>query len=72
MQGPTGGFLEHLLTVETDLSSVNVELLTWEPIIEGSDTSLVSSEWAMYELAKNQDVQVSPKFNLCDRSVGAD
>ncbi|CAM6094280.1 unnamed protein product [Calypogeia fissa] len=57
LQGPTGGFLEHLLTVETNLSSAKVELLTWEPIIEGSDTSLVTAEWAMYELAKHQDIQ---------------
>ena len=33
-------------------------MLLWEVIIETSDTTLVTTEWAMYELAKNPKLQV--------------
>jgi ent-kaurene oxidase len=33
-------------------------MLLWEPIIETSDTTLVTAEWAMYELAKDKNRQV--------------
>lgn len=33
-------------------------ILVWEPIIEASDTILVTSEWALYELAKDPKRQV--------------
>lgn len=33
-------------------------MLVWETIIETSDTTMVSTEWAMYELAKDQERQV--------------
>lgn len=29
----------------------------WEPIIETADTTMVTTEWAMYELAKNPKKQ---------------
>lgn len=33
-------------------------MLMWEAIIEASDTVLVTSEWAMYELSKDPTRQV--------------
>lgn len=33
-------------------------MLVWEVIIETSDTTMVSTEWAMYELAKDPERQV--------------
>lgn len=33
-------------------------MLLWEPIIETSDTTMVTTEWAMYELAKDPMRQV--------------
>lgn len=33
-------------------------MLVWEEIIEASDTTLVSTEWAIYELSKDPQRQV--------------
>ncbi|KAF9608824.1 hypothetical protein IFM89_011862 [Coptis chinensis] len=38
-------------------SEEELNMLIWEPIIETSDTTLVTTEWAMYELAKNKSHQ---------------
>ncbi|XP_058108676.1 ent-kaurene oxidase 2-like [Magnolia sinica] len=35
------------------LTEEQLTMLVWEAIIETSDTTLVTTKWAMYELAKN-------------------
>lgn len=34
-------------------------MLVWETIIEAADTTLVTTEWAIYELAKDPIRQVN-------------
>lgn len=50
-------YLDVLLTEATHLSEKQLLMSTWEPIIESADTTLVTIEWAMYEIAKNPKVQ---------------
>ncbi|CAM8998771.1 unnamed protein product [Rhodiola kirilowii] len=50
-------FLDYLLLKAQDLTENEVVNLVWEPIIEISDTTAVTTEWAMYELAKNPSRQ---------------
>ncbi|KAL9665729.1 hypothetical protein QQ045_000049 [Rhodiola kirilowii] len=50
-------FLDYLLLKAQDLTEDEVANLIWEPIIEISDTTAVTTEWAMYELAKNPSLQ---------------
>lgn len=50
-------YLDILLTEATHLSKKQLFTSVWEPIIESVDTTLVTIEWAMYELAKNPMVQ---------------
>lgn len=50
-------YLDILLTQATHLTDKQLLMSTWEPIIESADTTLVTIEWAMYEIAKNPDVQ---------------
>ena len=54
MQGAQPRFYaDILLTGATHLTEKQLEMSLWEPIIESSDTTLITSEWAMYELAKS-------------------
>ncbi|KAJ0971363.1 hypothetical protein J5N97_019322 [Dioscorea zingiberensis] len=50
-------YLDYLLTEESTLTEEQLIILVWEAIIETSDTTLVTTEWAMYELAKNPKCQ---------------
>ncbi|KAL7175533.1 hypothetical protein ACSBR2_029185 [Camellia fascicularis] len=50
-------YLNYLLAEAKTLSEKQVAMLLWEVIIETSDTTLVTTEWAMYELAKNPKLQ---------------
>ncbi|KAK9165307.1 hypothetical protein Scep_000498 [Stephania cephalantha] len=50
-------YLDYLLTEAKKLTEDEVIMLVWETIIESSDTTLVATEWAMYELAKNPKIQ---------------
>ncbi|XP_061354350.1 ent-kaurene oxidase-like [Gastrolobium bilobum] len=47
-------YLEYLLSEAKELTEEQVSMLLWETIIETSDTTLVTTEWAMYELAKDK------------------
>ncbi|EPS57858.1 hypothetical protein M569_16959, partial [Genlisea aurea] len=51
-------YLQHLL-FEADFapSEEQVRMLVWESIIEASDTTFVTTEWAMYELSKHPQIQ---------------
>ncbi|CAL1396190.1 unnamed protein product [Linum trigynum] len=50
-------YIDYLLAEGKNLTDLQVSMLIWETIIETSDTTLVSTEWAMFELAKNPDIQ---------------
>ncbi|CAK9178595.1 unnamed protein product [Ilex paraguariensis] len=50
-------YLDYLLSEAKTLSEKQIEMLLWESIIETSDTTLVTTEWAMYELAKDPERQ---------------
>jgi len=45
------------LVAENTLTDDQLTMLIWEAIIEAADTTLVTSEWAMYELAKHPEIQ---------------
>lgn len=47
-----------MLAEADTLSENQVLMLMWEAIIEASDTTLVTTEWAMYELSKDPNRQV--------------
>lgn len=47
------------LLSENTLTEEQLTTLVWEAIIEASDTTVVTTEWAMFELAKNPECQVS-------------
>nr|AAT91065.1 ent-kaurene oxidase KO4 [Oryza sativa Japonica Group] len=49
-------YLDFLLA-ENTLTDEQLMMLVWEALIEAADTTLVTTEWAMYELAKNPDKQ---------------
>ncbi|CBI19588.3 hypothetical protein VitviT2T_027635 [Vitis vinifera] len=50
-------YIDFLLSEATTLTEKQIAMLIWETIIEISDTTLVTSEWAMYELAKDPNRQ---------------
>nr|AYV88887.1 cytochrome P450 oxidase CYP701A56 [Polygala tenuifolia] len=50
-------YIDYLLSEAKSLSEDQISMLLWETIIETSDTTLVTTEWAMYELSKHQDKQ---------------
>ncbi|WOK97004.1 ent-kaurene oxidase [Canna indica] len=49
-------YVDFLLS-ENTLTEEQLTTLVWESIIEASDTTLVTTEWAMFELAKNPKYQ---------------
>ncbi|URE13113.1 Ent-kaurene oxidase [Musa troglodytarum] len=49
-------YLDFLLS-ENTLTEEQLTTLVWEAIIEASDTTVVTTEWAMFELAKNPECQ---------------
>lgn len=46
-------YLDFLLSEANTMTEAQLAMLLWEPIIESSDTTLVTTEWAIFELAKN-------------------
>lgn len=50
-------FYDYLVTEAKELNEHQISMLLWETIVETSDTTLVTSEWAMYELAKDKTRQ---------------
>ena len=51
-------YTDYLLSEAKTLTPEQIAMLIWETIIETADTTLVTTEWAMYELAKDQKQQV--------------
>ncbi|KAG8094559.1 hypothetical protein GUJ93_ZPchr0012g18983 [Zizania palustris] len=50
-------YLDFLLAESELTDDEQLTLLVWEVLVESADTTLVTAEWAMYELAKNPDKQ---------------
>lgn len=50
-------YLDYLQSEGKTLSEKQIQMMLWEVIIETSDTTLVTTEWAMYELAKDSSKQ---------------
>ncbi|CAN8252316.1 unnamed protein product [Cochlearia groenlandica] len=50
-------YLNFLMSEAKTLTMEQISILVWETIIETSDTTLVTTEWAIYELAKHQSEQ---------------
>ncbi|KAH9301330.1 hypothetical protein KI387_012913, partial [Taxus chinensis] len=50
-------YLDILLKEATHLTDKELEMSIWEPLIEASDTTLVTAEWALFELSKNPEAQ---------------
>lgn len=50
-------YLDFLLSEANTLTETQLAMLLWEPIIESSDTTLISTEWALFELAKDPERQ---------------
>ncbi|KAI5655982.1 hypothetical protein M9H77_24775 [Catharanthus roseus] len=50
-------YLDYLLSQAKSFTEKQMLMLVWEVIIETSDTTMVSTEWAMYELAKDPERQ---------------
>ncbi|KAI3821104.1 hypothetical protein L1987_08661 [Smallanthus sonchifolius] len=50
-------YIDYLLSEAQTLTDLQLLMSLWEPIIESADTTMVSTEWAMYELAKNPEIQ---------------
>ncbi|KAM0972992.1 hypothetical protein ACFX13_016641 [Malus domestica] len=50
-------YIDYLLSEAKTLTPEQIVMLLWETIIETADTTLVTTEWAMYELAKDQKRQ---------------
>ncbi|KAF5792407.1 putative ent-kaurene monooxygenase [Helianthus annuus] len=50
-------YIDYLLSEAKELTEKQLIMSLWEPIIETADTTMVTTEWAMYELAKNPKKQ---------------
>ncbi|GAA0154336.1 oxidase [Lithospermum erythrorhizon] len=50
-------YLDFLLLEGNTLTEKQILMLVWEAIIEASDTTMVTTEWAMFELAKDSERQ---------------
>ncbi|KAI4389912.1 hypothetical protein MLD38_002079 [Melastoma candidum] len=50
-------YTDFLLREAKTLTEDQITILVWEAIIESADTTLVTTEWALYELAKNPEKQ---------------
>ncbi|XWS25692.1 hypothetical protein CRYUN_Cryun27aG0089300 [Craigia yunnanensis] len=50
-------YLDYLLPEAKTLTKEQIAMLLWETVIETADTTLVTTEWAMYQLAKDSNRQ---------------
>ncbi|KAI4316757.1 hypothetical protein L6164_024705 [Bauhinia variegata] len=50
-------YIDYLLSEAKELTEEQISILLWEVIIETADTTLVTTEWALYELAKDKSQQ---------------
>jgi ent-kaurene oxidase len=47
------------LLAENTLTEEELIMMSWEVILGGTDTTLMTTEWAMFELAKKPEIQAS-------------
>ncbi|GAB4825735.1 hypothetical protein Ancab_008608 [Ancistrocladus abbreviatus] len=57
VRGEINCYLDYLLVEEKTLTEKQLAMLVWEPIIQTSDTTLITTEWAMFELSKDPNRQ---------------
>ncbi|KAF7139276.1 hypothetical protein RHSIM_Rhsim07G0234000 [Rhododendron simsii] len=57
--------LNYLLREGKELTEKQIAMLLWEVILMASDTTMVTSEWAVFELAKNPKLQITEEM-LCE------
>ncbi|KAL6212973.1 hypothetical protein ACLB2K_018188 [Fragaria x ananassa] len=50
-------YIDFLLSEGKTLTMDQITMLLWETVIETADTTMVTTEWAMYEIAKNPKQQ---------------
>ncbi len=56
-QGPKNCYADIVLTQDNGLNDTRMELVIWDTMFTSSDTTLLTSEWVLFELAKNPLVQ---------------
>ncbi|KAK7255073.1 hypothetical protein RIF29_28475 [Crotalaria pallida] len=65
----SNAYIDYMLSEEKEqLTEEQLGMLLWEVIIESSDTTLITTEWAMYELSKDkirQDRLYKEIKNVC-------
>ncbi|CAM6102067.1 unnamed protein product [Calypogeia fissa] len=54
---PTSCYADILLTQATHLTPLQLQMALWEPLVESGETSLMITEWTMYEIARNPQIQ---------------
>ncbi|KAJ0747722.1 putative ent-kaurene monooxygenase [Helianthus annuus] len=59
-------YIDYMLSEAQTLTDHQLLMSVWEPIIESSDTTMVTTEWAIYELAKNPHIQVCAVLSTSD------
>ncbi|CAM6028613.1 unnamed protein product [Sphagnum balticum] len=52
-EGPTNCYADIVLTQDNGLDDTRMELVIWDTMFTSSDTTLLTSEWVLFELAKN-------------------
>ncbi|XP_076904787.1 ent-kaurene oxidase-like [Bidens hawaiensis] len=50
-------YIDYLLSEAQALTDQELLMSLWEPIVESADTTMVTTEWAIYELAKKPKIQ---------------
>lgn len=58
MQQEINCYIDFLLNEGKTLTMDQITMLLWETVIETADTTMVTTEWAMYEVAKDPKRQV--------------
>ncbi|TYG63283.1 hypothetical protein ES288_D06G017100v1 [Gossypium darwinii] len=59
-------YLDYLLSEAKTLTMDQLAMLLWETIIETADTTLVTTEWAMYQLAKDTIRRIAVNIYGCN------
>jgi ent-kaurene oxidase len=56
-EGPKNCYADIVLTQDNGLNDTRMELVIWDTMFTSSDTTLLTSEWILFELSKNPLVQ---------------
>ncbi|XP_016667512.1 ent-kaurene oxidase, chloroplastic [Gossypium hirsutum] len=63
-------YLSYLLSEAKTLTKEQITMLVWETIAESADTTLVTTEWAMYQLAKDPTRQADRLYDEMRKVCG--